>query len=275
MKRFISIVLIVFCGLIVLGGCSKDKESKNENSSSTSTVSETISKDEESKSDITSNTSTVLETTSTIQKLAVDASWFDDAVFVGDSITLKLNYYCDSHPEALGNAQFFCAGSLGYTNALWNINQEGNVHPQFQGKTQLAENCAKVTGASKVFVMLGMNDVGFYGSNTALESAKKLISKIRNNSPNATIYVQSVTPILNGKEKGDLTNENIRYFDEILKEYCEKSGYKYFDIYSLFADENGYLTPDYCSDPESMGIHFTDVACEMWIDYLKNNVEGA
>ena len=36
------------------------------------------------------------------------AEWFDSAVFVGDSVTLKLSYYCASHPEALGAAEFFC-----------------------------------------------------------------------------------------------------------------------------------------------------------------------
>ena len=33
-------------------------------------------------------------------------------------------------------------------------------------------------------------------------------------------------------------------------------------------DEEGYLPEAYCSDPEDQGIHFTDLACGIWIEYL-------
>ena len=130
----------------------------------------------------------------------VDAAWFDDAVMVGDSVTLKLSYYCESHPEALGQAQFFCAGSLGYTNALWDLDNAEAVHPYFKGAIHLTEECAEQTGARKAFIMLGMNDVGLYGADGALDSAKKLIANIENRSPNVLLYIQSATPILTGHD---------------------------------------------------------------------------
>lgn len=260
MKKVASCILIICFALSVLCGCSENDKSKiNSSSSSTSaTQSEKTSSSADSKS--------------TDKKSPVDASWFDDAVFVGDSITLRLNYYCDSNPDALGKVQFFCAGSLGYTNALWDINQEGNVHPQYKGKAELSENCAKLTGASKVFVMLGMNDIGAYGEDGALESAKTLIGRIHKNSPDAVIYIQSVTPMIQDKETDVLNNEKIRSFNKLLKDYCEKSNYKYLDIYNLLADENGCLPLDYCGDADAMGIHFNEVSCGMWVDYLKANV---
>ena len=38
-------------------------------------------------------------------------------------------------------------------------------------------------------------------------------------------------------------------------------------------DENGALPEKYCGDPEpeGQGIHFTNEACKIWVDYLKNN----
>ena len=202
----------------------------------------------------------------------VDAKWFDDAVLVGDSVTLKLSYYCESHPEALGQAQFFCAGSLGYTNALWDIDREDAVHPYYKGATHLSEECAEQTGAKKVFVMLGMNDVGLYGADGALQSAKTLIANILKRTPDVLLYVQSTTPILQGHESGTFSNETIRTFNKSLEDYCKSTGYKYLDIHSQLVDEQGYLKPEYCSDPDSQGIHFTDEACQIWVDYLKNNV---
>ncbi len=191
---------------------------------------------------------------------------------VGDSVTLKLNYYCDEHPEALGSAQFFCAGSLGFESALWDIDREDAVHPYYKGSVQLVEDCVKLTGAKKVFVMLGMNDIGNYGIDGAMESARNLIGKLKSKSDGALIYLQSVTPILEGHEYDDLSNTHVRAFNEKLQAFCKEEGYKYLDIYSVMADENGYLRAEYCGDEEAQGIHFTDEACGIWADYLKQNV---
>ena len=64
----------------------------------------------------------------------VGASFFDDAVFIGDSISLRLTTYCQAHPDALGKAQFLTAGSLGSGNALWDENSKDAVFPLYNGK---------------------------------------------------------------------------------------------------------------------------------------------
>lgn len=202
----------------------------------------------------------------------VDAAWFDDAVFVGDSVTLRLSYYADENEGAIGNAQFVCAGSLGYTNAQWAEDDPTAVHPVYRGKVTLAENCTVATGADKVFIMLGMNDIGLYGVDETLKSADSLVNKILAHTPEAKIYLQSTTPILKGKEIGELNNKNIRAFDKKLEQYAQEHGYKYLDLYNQLCDEGGYLKNEYCSDAEAMGIHFSPAACEIWIEYLKNNV---
>lgn len=202
----------------------------------------------------------------------VPASWFDDAVFVGDSITLKLQYYCENNPSALGKAEFFCAGSLGYNNALWDIDDSNAVHPYYRGEVQLTENCAELTGANKVFIMLGMNDIGLYGVDGAEDGCKQLVDRIKSHTPDVKIYLESVTPILSAFEYDGWNNTLIDKFNTWLKQYCDENGYKYMDINSIVRDENGALRSEYCSDPEAMGVHFSDAACAMWIDYLKNHV---
>lgn len=202
----------------------------------------------------------------------VDAAWFDDAVFVGDSVTLKLSYYCEDHPEALSDTQFFCAGSLSYTNALWPLDDPDAVHPYYQGQTYLTENCAKVTGAKKVFIMLGMNDIGLSGVDGAMENANTLIGNIKKNSPDVTFYIESVTPMIPSAEGDVLNNTKIRELDERLEQFANENGYQYLDLYHALADEDGCLPLEYCGDPDGQGIHFTDEACELWVQYLKENV---
>jgi hypothetical protein len=35
--------------------------------------------------------------------------------------------------------------------------------------------------------------------------------------------------------------------------------------------QDGCLPRSYCSDPDDMGIHFTEQACALWADYLKTH----
>ena len=202
----------------------------------------------------------------------VSADWFDDAVFVGDSVTLGLSYYAEDNPGVLGGAQFFCAGSLGYESSLWELDNEIAVHPYYEGEMVLSEDCAVITGAKKVFIMLGMNDVGLYGVDEAMEDCAELVGRILSKSPDVDIYLQSVTPILEGFDQGDLNNDTLREFNSMLKSFCEENGYTYLDVFSVMVDGEGNLNAKYCGDPEAMGIHFNDAACQLWIDYLKENV---
>ena len=204
----------------------------------------------------------------------VDASWFNDMAIVGDSVTVMLEYYCDNDPDALGDAMFYCAGSLGYGNAQWDINDENAVHPVYHGEVHLVEDVIPVTGANKVMITLGMNDIGNYGVEGAFDQAKSLIEKVRAKGPDAIIYIESTTPMISSAQRETLNNENIRIFNGMLKDYVESQGdgYKFLDFYSAIADADGNLPLEYCSDADYMGIHFTTDACEKWVEFLKNNV---
>ena len=168
----------------------------------------------------------------------VDPHWFDDAVFVGDSITTTLEDFCFDDPNLLGDADFVCADSLSYHNAQWDLNDENAVHPTIQGETVLAETAAEITGSSKIFILMGINDIDTYGVEDTMASMKEFIRKVLSHSPNVEIYLQSM------------------------------------DVYHRMCDENGALRADYCVDPEDDGIHFTYDATIVWVNYLRSAVAG-
>jgi|GEM_PF-413848 len=202
---------------------------------------------------------------------AVEAGWFDDAVFVGDSVTLKLSYYADN--GSVGNATFLCAGSLGYNNAQMGLYEEGNVHPVLNGETVTVVGGLSALQPKKILVMLGMNDIGLYGVDGAIEGMKTLTAQISQSCPNAVIYIQSVTPMLTGSQLTDLNNRTIAEFDSKLQPICQERGYIYLDVASAVEDGSGSLIPEYCGDPQAMGLHFSDAGCEAWVSYLKTHVE--
>ena len=198
-------------------------------------------------------------------------SWFDDVVMIGDSVTLKLKNFVaqqrHNDPAYFGGGQFLSSGSLGSGNALWEVSDK-SVHPSYQGEKLLLEQSIPMTGAKKVYLMLGVNDIAVYGLEGSVENYKTLLSQIKAAAPEVEFYIQSATPICEGAERGALTNENLKVYNQMLVEMCQELGLRFVDVASVLRDENGYLPREYCSDPDGMGIHLTDLACQLWLGYL-------
>lgn len=204
------------------------------------------------------------------QSERVDEGFFDDAVFVGDSISLKLMRYVmaqrKERADFLGEAQFLTSGSLGSANALWEVSSE-SVHPSYRGTKMLLEDAIAKMGARKVYIMLGMNDVALYGIQSSVENMGKLLRRIQEKSPGVTIYVQSATPRI-ARVTNKPTNRQIFDYNLALARFCEENGYPFVDVAYAFRDQAGNLPDEYCSDAQIMGMHFTDAACLAWIEFL-------
>lgn len=127
-------------------------------------------------------------------------------------------------------------------------------------------------GAKKVFIMLGMNDIAVYGNDGAVKNMETVLAQIKEKNPDTTIYVQSMTPIVGTAQTGSLTNENLNIYNTGLQAMCEQNGYIYLDVASVMKDDEGNLKREYCSDPDNMGVHFTDEGYKVWIDYLRTHV---
>ena len=199
-------------------------------------------------------------------------SFFDDAVFVGDSVTLGMKNTATSQRNAgknyLGKAKFLCSGSLSYSNSAWDTSNPRSVHPKLNGKKVRVEDGVKTLGAKKLFIMLGMNDFAAYDTGFIIKRATALIKAIVEKSPGIKVYVQSVTPITADKQHGKFNNKNVNAFNKTLKAMCEKNGWTYVDVNSQMKDEYGNLHPSYCGDRDGMGIHMSAKGCNKWVDYL-------
>ncbi len=206
------------------------------------------------------------------QSAETELTYFDDVVFVGDSVSVMLQYYCAS-TKALGNAKFLCAGSLSATNALWGVSDQ-SVHPTYQGKKMLVEDGVAASGAKKVYIMLGINNIG-YGVSRAKEDMVTLIDRILAKAPGCQIYIQSVTPMASSSiiVSEMLNNDKIVEYNNAMLAVCEEKGWYFVNVAEVFRDENGCLPTSDCSDNGSMGIHFTNAAAEKWVEYLKTHTK--
>ena len=233
-SRLLAAVLSLLCLLAFLTACSggENSSSAEESSSEPSASMASSEMSSQSSSEIESSSS---EATSLIpvepepssseppsslvpsspSTTGVAFSYFNDAVFVGDSVSLKLQYYVQgrrqSDPGYMGSAQFLCSGSLGSGNALWDVSGS-SVHPSYQGEKMKIEDAVAKMGAKKVYIMLGMNDVAVYGAEGSVSNMSKLLGNIKAASPGVSIYVQSATPRIAGKT-GSLNNDVLYDYD--------------------------------------------------------------
>ena len=204
----------------------------------------------------------------------VDLSYFDNVAFVGDSVSLMLQYYCAS-TRALGNATFLCAGSLSASNALHPVT-DASVHPSYQGKKGTVEDCVAASGDKIVYIMLGINNISF-GIDRATADLITLVERITEKTPDVKIVMQSVTPMARSSSiiSEKLNNERISAYNNTVKTICEERGWYYINVSEVVADADGYLVDEYCGDPDSMGIHFNSTSAAAWVEYLKTHVPAA
>ena len=121
----------------------------------------------------------------------------------------------------------------------------------------------------KVYIMLGINELGWSYPSVFKLKYEELIDEIRKVQPNCEIYVQSIIPVTKTKDKSDkiYNNTNVKKFNELIKEVANEKNVTYLDVQSVLVDSQGYLPEEASTD----GVHVGKKYCERWLDYLKNN----
>lgn len=232
----------------------------------------------EQSSNTTTQTDVTTETQETdapiISEEEID-NYFNDTVFVGDSIMLGFRNYCMKQKDSfLNNIQFLAAGSFSVTNALWDVTEK-SVHPVYKGQKRQIWESISMMNAKKVFLFFGMNDLNISGLEGTCEKYKELINRIEEKSPDVEIHIISMTYTLKGAGKGKLKNNTIREFNELLKAMASENGWGFMDMATPLSDENGDLAAAYCSDGF---VHQSRAAYDVWTtvirDYARTQLDG-
>ncbi len=273
-------LVLLAAGLVILGGCGKAVSTASSEARQSSSAQSAASQSSPAVSTASSEAAGSQAASSAVKAEAVDAvaqsakadqSYLDDAVFIGDSVSLKLKNYVTAqrktNPGFFGKAQFLAAGSMGSANALKPLSSS-SIHPLYNGKKALLEDSVAAMGVKKVYIMLGTNDIALYGIEDSVENMATLLANIKAKSPDVAVFVQSSTPIVKDKQMKKLNNPNLQSYDAALSKMCREKGYHFVDVASVMRDKEGNLPLEYCSDPDNLGIHFTDKACDIWINYI-------
>lgn len=188
---------------------------------------------------------------------AVDDSWFENSAFIGHSLIQGFS----GHSGLVGPDYYYLAGS-----SVRNLLSSTGVTLPDGSKGSLASGLEDKSYA-RVYLMMGINEVA--GQRETMKADYlKLIDLVRSHNPDAEIYVMAVAPVSYTKSAaGTFTLERILAYNEILLELCREEECWYVDIYSCFANEDGYLPSSAASD----GIHLKSEQYKIMLDYLRTH----
>lgn len=189
-----------------------------------------------------------------------ECTFFNDAGFVGDSVTYQLLYTTGREEQIGSPVPLFrrSASVRGFADYTWNV--------MFRGTEWHIEDAVAESGVKKLFIMLGANDMGMATVEETMERWERMISRILEKSPEVEIYIQSVIPSAQGGRQLHTKNDRIAAYNSALREYAAEHGMHFVEVGCYFEDSMGILAPCYSADGD---VHLTEVAVRKWYEILR------
>lgn len=195
------------------------------------------------------------------EREAVDNTYFEDAAFVGDSRTDGFMIY-----SGIGCGDNLTSNGL----SIFKLEEKKAITIDGEKYTLLEALARKEYG--KVYLSLGVNELGYYDDQGFYEAYCRAIDAIRACQPNAVIYIQGLIPLNEDviHETGGrsyLTNEHLVIYSDLMRKAAQEKQVVYLDLYSEFVDESGQLPAEASKD----GVHLRSEWCRQWLEYLKTH----
>lgn len=184
-------------------------------------------------------------------------SYFDDAVFIGDSLTEGIKLY-----GVMSNATVLSHTGLG----LDNIYTKEVVEQEDGTKISVMDALAKAENVSKIYILMGPNSIG-YKKDTFISKYGAILDSIKLYHPNATIYLQSMLPVTTNN-KYNLDNKVIDEYNLALIDLAEEKQIYFLDVNSSLKGSDGALPTE--ASPAD-GMHFNAAYYKKWFEYLKTH----
>lgn len=191
----------------------------------------------------------------------VDYSYFDDAIFFGDSISTGIPLYMKT---SVPNAEVIAYQGVSPTRA------STMECIEVDGVKMTMLDAAKSKGErKKVYIMLGANSLDT-DEETFMEGYQTFVKEVKEQYPGAVIYIQSILPVTatvnDIYESPNINNERISGFNAAILDLAKSLGVYYVDVAQCMVDEGGFL-PNEASPVD--GMHLNPEYYYKWFDYLR------
>lgn len=193
---------------------------------------------------------------------SVDISYFDNATFVGDSLTEGLRIYPNIPNSVVGHAQFVSTKSLSPKSFIEGvISFEGDYRPEQNGIEAIVE-----TNPGKVYITLGTNALVSMSDEQFMLYYSQMVDILKERLPSTVFYICSITPTTEAYaiERPNFSWDRVYQVNSQIAKMCNEKGINYINLHETLAGENGYMKTEYESD----GIHLKPSGYSAWIEYL-------
>ena len=196
----------------------------------------------------------------------VDLSYFSDAAFLGDSLTVGFSDY-----------QINLSGALicGYTGVGPDaIVNRAAVKSPTRGQ-EVALDVLAAAQPKKLYILLGTNTLTTLGaSDRFLAYYGQMLDELRQTlGEDCIIYVQSIPPVrpAAAEKKPGLASDVLRGVNEQLAQLAASKGCVYLDLWEALADGEGNLK-EMIAAPD--GVHLSaGNGYGAWVTYLRNHAK--
>ncbi len=198
----------------------------------------------------------------------VPLSYFDDAVFVGDSLADGFRVYRET--TEITNATFITAKNTSPKSYLdggyINVTDETGASVPVVGFEAIA-----ASNPGKVYITMGTNALNSNMSeDDFMATYYQFIDELRLYLPETQIYVTSILPIAAYKIDAHPGLEPVRVFNvnTRIAQMCYEKDLAFINLYEVFKSASGYLREDIAA---SDGIHLTPSGYSEWANYLRTH----
>ena len=199
------------------------------------------------------------ETTQEVVYHTVDNSYFDDAVFIGDSRTVGMYEY-----GGLEETSTFYA-STGLT--IYKMFDSAIVSVPGQKKKITVEEALSEKQFARIYLMIGINEMGTGTVESFMKAYSEAVQHLRELQPDAVIYLQAIMKVTTERsEQGDyINNEGIEARNAEIAKLADDQKIFFLDVNPEICDETGGMVASYTYD----GVHLKAQYIPIWLDYLK------
>lgn len=165
----------------------------------------------------------------------------ENIVFLGDSIV-------DWYPidEIFGNMPIVKSGIAGYKTTDILSRMDSMVYQY---------------NPTQVYLLIGTNDLNMedMDKDNVVKNIQKIFKEIKKHRKNTKLYYQSIYPVNKSAPNSSAqnrSNEDIKYVNLKMKEFCDENNIVYIDMYDELADDDGNYDLEYSKDglhPNNLG----------------------
>lgn len=184
----------------------------------------------------------------------VEMDYLQDALFIGDSRTSTLYEYARWE-----ETDFF----VKYGMSVWNL-----AESKMDDKLLAEVLSEKKYG--KIYIMLGINELGTGTPDSFYEQYKRIVDEIRYRQPETLIFIQSIMHVSEEKDEENtyINNAEIDIRNEKIKQIADNVNVFYLNVNEAVDDpETGKLNSEYSFD----GVHIEAKYINLWQEYLLNH----